>query len=62
MDAVVAAAEDVMAAIQRQDAKALARALRAAFEICDAMPHVEGEHVEEETFDIQNSKAARKGE
>lgn len=47
MEGLHAAAEDVLAAIGAGDAKALAMALRAAFEICDEMPHEEGPHIEE---------------
>ena len=36
------AAEDVMAAFQSNDPKALASALRSFFEVVDAKPHVEG--------------------
>jgi hypothetical protein len=44
---LVYAAEDVLSAIAMKDAKALAMALKSAFEILDASPHVEGEHLEE---------------
>lgn len=43
-----AAAQDILSAISSNDAKSLAMALRAAFEICDSLPHVEGPHLEEE--------------
>ena len=42
-----ACAEDLMRALNSKDAKAVAEALKAAFEICDAAPHVEGEHINE---------------
>lgn len=41
-----AAAQDILNAIKSGDAKALASAIKSAFEICDASPHVEGEHIE----------------
>lgn len=41
------AAQDIMNAIKAGDVKALASAIQSAFEICDAAPHVEGEHLEE---------------
>lgn len=44
---LVYAAEDVLSAIAMKDATALAMALKSAFEILDASPHVEGEHLEE---------------
>lgn len=39
------AAEDILKAIESKDSKALASAIKAAFEICDAEPHEEGEHI-----------------
>lgn len=44
-DALKVAAEDVMHAFEKKDAGLLAIALRAAFEICDSLPHHEGEHL-----------------
>lgn len=43
-----AVAEDMIRAFSTKDSKALAAALRAAFEIADSEPHVEGEHLDEE--------------
>lgn len=43
-----AAAQDILSAISSNDSKALAMAIKAAFEICDSEPHVEGEHIEQE--------------
>lgn len=43
-DMVESAAEDLIQAIHAKDVKAVAQALRSAFEICDAMPHEEGPH------------------
>lgn len=40
-------AQDMISAIKASDSKALAKAIKAAFEILDAQPHVEGEHIEE---------------
>lgn len=48
---LVMAAEDVLSAIAMKDANALASALYAAFEVCDAGPHEEGEHLEEKEND-----------
>lgn len=45
---LLAAAEDLLDAIKKDDKNQVAVALRAAFEILDAEPHVEGEHVSEE--------------
>ena len=39
------AAEELIRAVHSKDASAVATALQAAFEVCDAMPHEEGEHV-----------------
>lgn len=46
-DALHAAAEDILQAIEKKDVANLAIALRAAFELCDSEPHVEGPHLEE---------------
>ena len=37
------AADELIAAIHKKDAKAVVSALRAAFEICEASPHEEAE-------------------
>lgn len=42
------AAEDLIRAHANNDKKAVAAALRAAFQILDSEPHVEGPHTEEE--------------
>jgi hypothetical protein len=42
------ACEDVLMAIDQKSVKDLAKALQAAFAVCDSMPHEEGEHLEEE--------------
>ena len=44
---LISAAEDIMSAISAKDAGKLAQALKAAFEICDEMPHEEGPHISE---------------
>jgi hypothetical protein len=44
VESLVVASEDLLSAIAMKDAKAVAAALKAAFEICDAYPHEEGEH------------------
>jgi hypothetical protein len=41
------AAEDVLMAIEHKSVMDLAKALKSAFMILDAMPHEEGEHEEE---------------
>jgi len=43
-DMLEAAASDLISAIHSKDVKAVAEALKAAFEIADAQPHHEGEH------------------
>lgn len=43
-----AACEDILMAISAKDAEHLANALRAAFDILDSEPHVEGPHVDNE--------------
>lgn len=57
---LIAAAQDLINAINSKDAKAVSQALQAAFEICDALPHEEGEHINEndESYESQNEKAA----
>lgn len=42
-----ACAKDLMDAINSGDHSKVAQALRAAFEILDSEPHVEGEHIED---------------
>lgn len=46
--ALEAAAEDLCHALDRQDYPAIAKALKAAFQIMDAQPHEEGPHLDEE--------------
>lgn len=46
--AMEAVFDDIMTAIKNNDKKAGAAAVRAAFEIADSEPHVEGEHLNEE--------------
>lgn len=46
--AVLAAAEDILRAIDSKDAKHLAQALRAAFQILDSEPDEEGPQMEDE--------------
>ncbi len=43
-DSLEVAAQDLLHAIEKKDAKAVAEALRAAFELVDSQPHFEGEH------------------
>lgn len=44
-DGLAMAAQDLCDAIHAKDTKAVAQALKAAFQICDMEPHEEGEHV-----------------
>lgn len=44
---LMSAAEDIMSAIHAKDTSMLAQALKAAFEICDEMPHQEGPSIKE---------------
>ena len=46
-DMLEVAAQDLMDALHKKDAKALAAALRAAFELFDSDPHMEGPHTNE---------------
>jgi hypothetical protein len=46
---LMSAAEDLIRAVHAKDAKAVASALRAAFEIVDSEAHVEGEHIDDES-------------
>lgn len=43
------AAEEILAAIEEKSASALAEALHAFFQLCEAEPHEEGEHLGEES-------------
>lgn len=45
--ALMSCAEDLISAVHAKDAVGVANAMRAAFEVMDAAPHVEGEHLEE---------------
>jgi hypothetical protein len=42
----MSAADDLISAVHMKDSKAVADALKAAFEICDSMPHEEGQHLD----------------
>lgn len=42
------AAHDLLMAIEAKDVKAMAAAMKAAFEIMESQPHEEGEHLESE--------------
>ncbi len=58
---LMACAQDLIDAVHAKDAKRVASALKAAFEIADSEPHVEGEHLDESsphTYEAQNRKAA----
>lgn len=44
-DALESAADDLIAAIHSKDAKGVAAALRAAFELAESQPHEEGPHI-----------------
>lgn len=43
-DSLEVAAQDLIDAIHSKNVKAVSEALRAAFELCDSEPHVEGPH------------------
>lgn len=47
-DSLEAAGQDLIDAVKSGDAKAVAAALRAAFELVDGEPHEEGPHTNEE--------------
>lgn len=47
-DSMEAAAEDLCNALEKKDYKAVAEALRAAFEIFDTSPHEEYDHDEDQ--------------
>lgn len=44
-DVLHSAAEDLISAIHSKDVKAVAEALKAAFELMDSEPHEEGPHI-----------------
>lgn len=44
---LMAAAEDLISAVHMKDAKAVAEAFKAAFEVCESYPHEEGPHTGE---------------
>jgi len=41
---LIAAAYDILKALETKDTKALALAIKNAFELCDSEPHIEGPH------------------
>ncbi len=43
-----ACARDLISAVQASDEAGVAKAFKAAFEICESYPHEEGEHTNEE--------------
>ena len=45
---LMAAAEDLISAVNMKDASAVADAIKAAFQVCDMYPHEEGPHTNEE--------------
>jgi len=50
------AMEDFLRAMNAKDSKAMAVAIKDAFDICDAQPHEEGPHTND--YDEQNEKAS----
>ena len=44
-DSMESAAEELCNAVHAKDIKAIAAALRSAFEMCDSQPHEEGEQI-----------------
>lgn len=44
-DVLESAAEELIHAVHSKDIKAVAMALRSAFELMDSEPHIEGEHI-----------------
>lgn len=50
-EAMDAAAKDVLDAVSSNDIKRLSKALHAAFEIYDSMPHEEGPHTNDDDSD-----------
>jgi hypothetical protein len=55
----MAFAKDLLQAIESKDVKGIAEALNNAFQIMDAEPHVEGDHIEKHSYDAQNQKAGQ---
>lgn len=56
-DSLEECAHKIMDAISRNDASALATALKEAIKRVDKEPHEEGKHVEPHSYDAQNQKA-----
>lgn len=52
-EALEACAQDLITAIHAHDVKAAAEALKAAFEVADSEPHVEGPHIEPHSYEAQ---------
>lgn len=58
-EGLIECARDLLRAINEQDHKAMAGAFKAAFQICESMPHDESQ---EATYDSQNELAAKEME
>lgn len=54
MQPLEAACDDIQRALAAKDSKQLAEAIKAAFEICDSMPHEEGPHTNDEPSEQEN--------
>lgn len=55
--AIESCAMELIIAVHLKDVKAVAEALKNAFDILESIPHVESAHVEPHSYDAQNIKA-----
>jgi hypothetical protein len=55
-DELAECARDLMSAIERKDHKGMADAFHAMFQVCEEIPHAEGEHIEPHSYDAQKEE------
>jgi len=56
-EALLACADDLIDAVKAGDSRGVAHALKAAFQIADAMPHHEGSHLEDDEHEAAEEPA-----
>lgn len=60
--AIESCARDLIKAVHAQDIKSVAEAIQSAFTILDSQPHEEYDHESDNSFKMQNAKAAKQQE
>ncbi len=54
--AIEACAQDLISAVQSNNVKAAAEAIKSAFEILESQPHSEGPHIEPHSYDASKKE------